>query len=101
MNDVYNIEKFPIPEEGKYKNLGYLLGITIDGDDPCISKVHLHFERQGVKTVYVLEDGDKESIIKELIQWFQIQLINQVKHGTQDVKLIIEKVGGELKIDMP
>ena len=101
MKDVYNIEKLPIPEVGEYKNLGYLLGITIDGDDPCISKVHLHFERQGEKTIYVLEDGDKELIIKELIQWFQIQLINQVKHGTRDIKLIIEKVDGKLKIDMP
>jgi hypothetical protein len=101
MIETYKIEEFPNLKEGEIKNLGYLTGITIVGDDPYQAKVHVHFERQGKKKILILGGDDQEWIISEFLKWFKIQLLNQVKNGTRDVKLIMEKVNGDVKIDMP
>lgn len=101
MIETYNIVKFPQLNEGDYENLGYLKGITIEGEDPYTSEVFIHFERGGSKKIYQIEGDDQTSIISEVLPWLKIQLLNQAMHGTRDVKLIAQRINGEIKLDMP
>jgi len=101
MIETYEIEEFPDLKEGETKYLGYLIGITIAGDDPYQAKVHLHFERQGKKKILILSGDNEEKIINQLLDWFKIQLVNQIKNGTRDIKLSMGKALGHIVIDMP
>ena len=102
--ETYKIKLLPVPEEGKYDILGYFLGMTIIGDDPCISEIYAHFYRNGERVVYNLtktrfEDG--EDVIDKLSDWLKVQLLDQYNNGCQSIKLIIEKKNGKLIFDMP
>ena len=98
------IKLLPIPKEGEYKNLGYFKGMTIEGDDPYVSDIYAHFNRNGKLVMYnltktLLEDG--EDVIVKLCVWLKMQLLDQYKNGSQSIKLIIEKKNGKLIFDMP
>lgn len=100
----YEIKLLPIPEEGEYNNLGYFVGMTIEGDDPYVSDIYTLFRRNGKLVMYNLtktrlEDG--EDVIIELCHWLKVQLLDQYKNGCQSIKLIIEKKNGKLIFDTP
>ena len=102
MTDTYKIEKFPHPKPGEYEVLGYPLGALIDGDDNYSAKIHFHFERRGVKTIFVLEDTDESSyIIDQITSHLRVQFLAQSRDGTLDVKLIVKNEDGHLNIDFP
>ncbi len=104
MNKIYKIKLMPIPKEGKYVNLGYLLGITIEGDDPCVSEIFAHFDRNGEQVMYNLTKTPfehDESVIDDLTGWLKAQLVDQYKNGCQSIKLIVEKKNGKLIFDTP
>tara|TARA_R110002020_G_scaffold279763_1_gene495565 strand:+ start:116 stop:424 length:309 start_codon:yes stop_codon:yes gene_type:complete len=102
MTDTFKIENFPYPEVGEYEILGHLLGALIVGDDPYSAKIHFYFEKKGVKTIFVLEDSEQNYyIIDQITNRLKDQLLNQSRHGTLDVKLIVENKDGHLNIDFP
>ena len=94
----------PVPKEGKYVNLGYLLGITIEGDDPCVSEIFAHFDRNGEQVMYNLTKTPfehDESVIDDLTGWLKAQLVDQYEYGCRPIKLIVEKKNGKLIFDTP
>lgn len=101
---TYKIELLPVPNEGEYANLGCFLGMTIEGDDPCLSDIYAHFDRNGELVMYNLtktsfeHDGD---VIDDLTGWLKVQLLDQYNNGCQSIKLIVEKKNGKLIFDMP
>jgi len=102
---TYRIKHLPIPNnEGDYHILGYFLGITIEGDDPCVSEIYAHFDRNGELFMYNLtkthfENG--EDVINKLCGWLKVQLLDQYNNGCQSIKLIIEKKNGKIIFNMP
>ena len=101
---TYEIKLLPVPKEGEYDNLGYFLGMTIEGDDPCVSDIYAYFCRNGERVMYNLTKTPfehDESVIDDLTGWLKVQLLDQYNIGCQSIKLIVERKNGKLRFDMP